>query len=256
MDNEVERQKHGGVQLIRPFQQHDTFTSEQQTIQQELQEGRFKPSHFAKSSSNSPTPLHAGTGGTHHVQSIHHHHNITHRSMNDLDNIHTSKGVASSDRMAQQQHMGYGAAEGYDQDGTTNAASTHPAASSNLSKLHHESLHHGAIPGKALSHSGPPALVQASPRMGTKQHMDETSSVISFTSSVHSLNYDSASVVSSSVAAAAFNQHRPTSSGGIQNSNHGDMQNRAEDIHARIKCVESLSAMLGGQFRTNYITYR
>ena len=69
----------------------------------------------------------------------------------------------------------------------------------------------GMVPSKALSHSGPPALIRPSsvshfePNTnssnsisGRNQHIDETSSVISFTSSVHSLNYDSASVTSSS----------------------------------------------------------
>ena len=104
---------------------------------------------------------------------------------------------------------------GRDERSRTSSRSPMPSYgphSSNLGKLYHESLP-GGVTEKALSHSGPPALVQpsainrfernpTSTNIGDatrhQHHIDETSSVISFTSSVHSLNYDSGSVASSS----------------------------------------------------------
>ena len=141
-----------------------------------------------------------------------------HRSMNDLD---FRQKTSSSGVMAGQESLP-GVSDGYrdcdharDERSRTSSRSPMPSYEShsdNLGKLYHESLP-GGVTEKALSHSGPPALVQpsainrfernpTSTNLGDasrhQHHIDETSRVISFTSSVHSLNYDSASVASSS----------------------------------------------------------
>ena len=89
--------------------------------------------------------------------------------------------------------------------------------SANLEQLYHEAL---PTMDKALSHSGPAGFV----------HDPDTASVISFTSSIHSLNYDSASVASST-----GRRLRSMRSSGAT----------AEDIDSKIECVNSLVSLLG-----------
>ena len=101
----------------------------------------------------------------------------------------------------------------------------------------------------ALSHSGPPALVRPSsiaraeqhsnaPPSVKHQHIDETSSVISFTSSVHSLNYDSASVTSSS---SRFNNPL-----GLNVHGSSMMSGRAGDISSKPDQNQILSSLKYG----------
>ena len=111
--------------------------------------------------------------------------------MNDLE-LHLPSSLRT---MAQQQER----APNWPDDALNRELNGQTEARPN--QLLHDPVQGMGMPN-ALSHSGPPALVRPSsisraeqhsnaPPSVKHQHIDETSSVISFTSSVHSLNYDS-----------------------------------------------------------------
>ena len=77
---------------------------------------------------------------------------------------------------------------------------------------------------------------------------DDTASVISFTSSIHSIqNYDSASFGSGSQASATGGGRRLGARGGQGSggSHAGSRTGCSDDIDTKIECVDSLVSLLG-----------
>ena len=221
MDNEVERQKYDR----RPGSRNSNaeFTEGRRHLLRGIEsEGDLRVlkktsasshSHSTKSSNNSPVPR-----------------NNAHRSMNDLDRHIRSSLSHNMAQQREQQLLSNGAFMG--SSGQYQDSSGHPCP---------ESMR-GIVTSNALSHSGPPALVRPTSISrfekthnpenmisSRNQHIDDTSSVISFTSSVHSLD------------SAGFNQR--LGRGGISD---GVTNTRTEDVRSNSDRAYPLSSLSAG----------